>query len=227
MLANEQEQDKRPIRSMEQPVPFSWIKLVTRLRNAETGRLEDVVCREVETTRAKYEKKQFGGVKVSFKRFITMEDGKKIFIAFPGEGRKNRGEKSEDGPDAAKDTPADTLRLEVEQKSFVPTLLRPPMPGGVIDELRNKFSVFRTRHDPEYIAKKMEEDKEKEEKKKLIQKMRTPIKEINRLEKKMKKAKGKGKLTKEMLERIGKVIADKRQLQLGMAAKINREPVAA
>lgn len=214
MLANEQEQDKRPIRSMEQPVPWSWIKLVTQLRNVETGRLEDVICEKVETTKPWREKQLMSRqLKTFFKRFITMPDGQRIIIPYP-----KTPEKSED--DAPKDTPADTLRLEVEHKSFVPTLLRPPMPGSVIDELRNKYSAFRTRHDPEYVAKKIEEDKEKEEKKKLIHKMRTPIKEINRLEKKMLKAKGKGKLTEEMLERIGRVIAEKRQLQTDVAAKI-------
>jgi large subunit ribosomal protein L24 len=89
--------------------------------------------------------------------------------------------------------------------------------------LRNKYSIFRTRHDPEYIAAKMKEDEEKEEKKKLIEQMRTPLKEINRLERKMKRAKGKGKLTEEMMERIGKVIAMKRQLQLD-AAGVSQEP---
>jgi large subunit ribosomal protein L24 len=122
------------------------------------------------------------------------------------------------------DYPSDTLRLEVEQKTFVPTLLRPPMPSSVIDELRNRYSVFRTRHDSEYIAKKIREEEEKEEKKMLIKKMRTPIKEINRLEKKMKKAKGKGKLTDDMLEKIGKVMAEKRQLQLQLAGMSKQEP---
>ncbi len=114
--------------------------------------------------------------------------------------------------------------MEVEQKTFVPTLLRPPMPSSVIDELRNRYSVFRTRHDSEYIAKKIREEEEKEEKKMLIKKMRTPIKEINRLEKKMKKAKGKGKLTDDMLEKIGKVMAEKRQLQLQLAGMSKQEP---
>lgn len=34
------------------------------------------------------------------------------------------------------------------------------MPPSVIDELRNKFSKFRDRHDDEYIAKKKLEDEE-------------------------------------------------------------------
>ena len=153
-----------------------------------------------------------------------MTDGMKIYIPYPGQGHKARKDRRKAEEEKVKDTPSDTLRLEVEQKSFVPTLLRPPMPTSVIDELRNKYSIFRTRHDPEYIEKKMKEEEEDEEKRKLIAKMRTPIKEINRLEKKMNKAKGKGKLTEEMFERIGQVIAEKRQLHLDMASKLSGKP---
>ncbi|KAG0652417.1 hypothetical protein D0Z07_1023 [Hyphodiscus hymeniophilus] len=223
MLASEQEQDKRPIRSMEQPVPYSWIRLVIQLRNSETGLLEDVICEKVETTKPYYEKRP-NGTKAVCSRFITMPDSSRIYIDYPGRSEKARKERKAEEEEKYKDTPSDTLRMEVEQKSFVPTLLRPPMPSSVIDELRNKYSIFRTRHDAEYIEKKLKEDEEKNEKKKLVAKMRTPIKEINRLEKKMKKAKGKGKLTEEMLERIGKVIAEKRNLQLDLAAKIAGEP---
>jgi len=59
-----------------------------------------------------------------------------------------------------KDADVDTLRIQVEDKSFLPTLLRPPMPPSVIDELRNKFSKFRDRHDDDYVAKKVKEDVE-------------------------------------------------------------------
>jgi large subunit ribosomal protein L24 len=103
------------------------------------------------------------------------------------------------------------------------------MPGSVIDELRNKYSVFRTRHDPEYIAAKMKEDEEKEAAKKLSDQMRTPLKEVNRRERKLRKAKGKGRLTSEMLEKIGQVIAKKRQIALDAAgvSKVAAAPMAA
>jgi large subunit ribosomal protein L24 len=124
---------------------------------------------------------------------------------------------------------ADTLRVDVEVRNFVPTLLTPPMPGSVIDELRNKYSVFRTRHDPEYIAAKMKEDEEKEAAKKLSEQMRTPLREVNRRERKLRKAKGKGKLTREMLEKIGQVIAKKRQMALDAAgvSRVSATPMAA
>ncbi|KAJ6155082.1 hypothetical protein N7470_005648 [Penicillium chermesinum] len=53
---------------------------------------------------------------------------------------------------------SDTRGPEVAEASWVPTLDSPPFPSSVIDELRNKYSRFRTRHDPEYVkAKVMEE----------------------------------------------------------------------
>lgn len=84
------------------------------------------------------------------------------------------------------------------------------MPGSVIDELRNKYSVFRTRHDPEYVEKKLEEDRQIEAKKMSIKEMDTPLKEINRKERKLRKAKGKGRLTRRMLHQIGGMIAKRR-----------------
>jgi large subunit ribosomal protein L24 len=198
------DEDKRKIRTVEKPIPFSSVRLVVTLTNKETGVREDFICKEVH--------------KDGSRRYINMPDGSVLDLTGQKKKRKTPG-----APGSGEDTPADTFRMELEQKTFVPTLLRPPMPGSVIDELRNKYSVFRTRHDPEYIAAKMKEDEEKEEKKKLIKKMRTPLNEINRLERKMRKAKGKGKLTDRMLERIGEIIATKKQLQLD-ADGTSKEP---
>ncbi len=99
------------------------------------------------------------------------------------------------------------------------------MPTSVIDELRNKYSKFRTRHDPEYIAAKMEEDRLKEESKKSIRQMSTPLKEINKRERKLRKAKGKGTFTRPMLERIGEIIAKKRAEALNAAGMSKIEAV--
>ncbi len=113
-----------------------------------------------------------------------------------------------------KDYDSDTLRIDVEARTFVPTLLKPPMPLTVIDELRNKYSIFRTRHDEEYIQKKMQEDEEKEAKKRMAMEMMTPLKEQRKVERKLLRAKGRPKLTEEMLAKIGEVMAKKRSLSL-------------
>lgn len=198
--------DKRPVRSIEKPVPFSSVRLVYPLLDSATGSTQDVIVKKIVNGGIWYDRhlKQ-----TRWQRYIA---GLDIKIPWPKKEAKER-----------KDYPSDTLRLDVEIKSFVPTLLRPPMPGSVIDELRNKFSKFRTRHDPEYIEEKIKEEQEKEAKKKMIEQMRTPLKEINRRERKMRKAKGKGKLTKEMLERIGRVIAQKKQIAVVAAAGASTE----
>lgn len=194
-MINEQDPDKRPIRTIEKPVPLTSVRLVYPLSDPETGVTRDVIIKKLINGKIWHDRHLN---KTSWSRIVP---GLNIVIPWP----KTEPKEHKDGPD-------DTLRIDVEEKTFVPSLLRPPMPGTVIDELRNKFSKFRTRHDPEYIEAKLAEDRAVEEKKKMAAEMRTPLKEINRQERKLRKAKGKGKLTSEMLERIGQVIAKKRQL---------------
>jgi large subunit ribosomal protein L24 len=196
--------DTRPIRSIEKPVPLDKIRLVYPLTDPKTGTTRDVIVKQLINGNI-FHDRHAGTTRWS--RYIPgLGEGPGLLVPWPKREVKEH-----------KDHPSDTLRLDVEVKSFVPTLLHPPIPGGVIDELRNKYSKFRTRHDPEYITVKMQEDVEKKEKKKLAEEMISPLREANRLERKLKRAKGKGKLTTEMLERIGQVIAKKRQLELGAA----------
>lgn len=198
MLNNED--DKRPVRTVEQPVPLSSVRLVYPLPDPQTGIVRDVIVKKLINGKIFRDRVN---QRTSWARLIP---GLNVVVPWPKQEPREK-----------KDYPSDTLRIEVEAKSFVPTLLTPPMPGSVIDELRNKYSIFRTRHDPEYIAAKMKEDAAKEAVKKVSEEMRTPLKEVNRRERKLRKAKGKGTLTPEMLEKIGEVIARKRQLVLKTA----------
>lgn len=210
-MIQEQDPDKRPIRTIEKPVPLTSVRLVYPLADPETGVTRDVIIKKMKNGPI-FHDRHLG--KTKWARIVP---GLGIVIPWP---------KVE--PKEHKDGPFDTLRSDVEQKTYVPSLLRPPMPGSVIDELRNKFSKFRTRHDPEYIEAKLAEDRAIEEKKKTAAEMRTPLKEIHRRERRLKKAKGKGKLTPEMLERIGQVIAKKRQLTfdaVGVSEVIGQQPV--
>lgn len=197
-MIDEQDPDKRPIRTIPKPVPFTSVRLVYPLSDPETGVTRDVIIKKLVHGPIFYDRHSG---KTRYSRIVP---GLNIAIPWPKVLPKEH-----------KDGPNDTLRADVEEKTFVPSLLRPPMPGSVIDELRNKYSKFRTRHDPEYIEAKMAEDRAAEEKKKKsAEKMRTPLKEANRLQRKLNRAKGKGKLTTEMLERIGKIIAQKRQIHI-------------
>lgn len=177
--------DNSPVRTVEKPVPINTVRLVVPLKDNTTGLTRDVIVKKV----------------VSSSRRGRKIPGLDINIPWPPKERVK-----------AEDKPGDTLRIDVERKTFVPTLLRPPMPGSVIDELRNKYSVFRTRHEPEYIAAKDAEEKAKEDRKKSIEKMRTPLGEINRQVREQNRMKGKGSLSDEMLEKIGKMVARKRNI---------------
>lgn len=60
--------------------------------------------------------------------------------------------------DKQRDEEVDTLRIDVEEKSYFPSLLEAPFPLSVIDELRNKFSKYRQRHDPEWVEEQQRKD---------------------------------------------------------------------
>ncbi|PQE26793.1 kow domain-containing domain-containing protein [Rutstroemia sp. NJR-2017a BVV2] len=195
--------DQRPIRSIPRGISLKHVKLVTPLTDATTGVTRDVIVRKLAHHKIFHDRH---AQKSRWQRIIP---GLNIVIPWPKPNPDSIKEKE--------DYPCDTLRREVEEMTFVPTLLTPPMPGSVIDELRNKYSIFRTRHDPEYVAKKVAEDMEIAEKKKMSREMDTPLKEINRKARKLRKAKGKGKLTKGMLLKIGKVISRRRAAAMGQA----------
>jgi len=188
--------DKRPFRSMEQPVDINTIRLVYPLQKPGEEEVRDVIIKDIVGRNQKLNR-QTG--KREHSRFIA---GTRIELPWPALEEE-----------VHKDYPVDTLRLDVEAKTFIPTLMRPPFPSSVIDELRNKFSAFRTRHDPEYIEAKMQEEREKEAKKQQIHEMRTPLNEINRTERRLKKKMNKKQnLTPEMLEKLGALMARKKEL---------------
>ena len=207
-MLNDADANSSAVRSLEQPLPLEAVRLVYPLKDPKTGELRDVIIKKIVNTKIWHDRHTG---KTKWQRMVP---GINKIIPWP---------KIE--PKEKKDQECDTLRQEVEFKTFVPSLLRAPMPTTVIDELRNKYSIFRTRHDEEYIAAKAAEDQAKEDRKRLVEEMRTPLKEFNRRERKLRKAKGKGQLSREMLARIGEVIARKRQAA-GLAVETGA-PVAA
>lgn len=206
MIAAE-EQDKRPVRSVEQPISLKLVRLVHPLVDPETGVVRDVIVKKLVGKGFWFEQKTG---RRSWRRVIP---GLDISIPWPKAEPKKR-----------EDYENDTLRMDVEMKTFVPSLLSPPFPGSVVDELRNRYSIFRTRHEPEYLERKEKEEQEKGERKKLAKKMRTPLNEANRKARKERKKLGKGTLTPDMLEKIGQVIASKRTLALDAAGVSKEEP---
>lgn len=195
---------KPPGISIELPIPISGVRLVHPIRDPKTGETKDVIINQLRHANFIHDKV------TDQSEWTRVVPGLNMAIPWP-----------ESAPKEAVDYKVDTLRIDVEERTFVPTLLRPPMPEQVIDELRNKFSRFRTRHEPEYIAAREAEEQAKKDRVQLMDSMRTPLQEFHRAEREMKKRKGKPRLTAEMLEQIGKVIAKNRERTLTAAGVSN------
>jgi len=110
------------------------------------------------------------------------------------------------------DNDSDTLRIHVDVETWVPTLFSPPMPPSVIDELRNKYGKFRTRHDKAYVDKKLAEDEAEQMRKESVKLMRTPRMEA--ADKRVREKKKPEPLGEETLAGIGEMIARARGLSL-------------
>ncbi|KAI0909108.1 hypothetical protein F4823DRAFT_454324 [Ustulina deusta] len=193
-----------PAANIELPLPISAVRLVHPIADPATGATRDVIINQL--VHSGLVRDRLTGKR----RWDRVVPGLNISIPWPVK------EDPEFSPYMA-----DTLRIDAEEKTFVPTLLRPPMPETIIDELRGKYSRFRTRHDPEYVARLEAEEQAKKDRAKLMDSMRTPLQELHREERKNKKRKGKPRLTLEMLEKIGEVIAKNRERTLNAAADVS------
>ncbi|KLJ08477.1 hypothetical protein EMPG_16077 [Blastomyces silverae] len=142
------ETDKRPYRAIPLPVRFEDVRLVVPLHNSETGKVEDVVVKHMYGGEP-YMDHPYGVDTPKHTRYISDLD---VEIPWPQPAAPTHA-----------DEPADTLRIDVEDRTHIPSVNAYPFPTTIIDELRNKFSKFRTRHDPEWVAQKEEEDRKMEE----------------------------------------------------------------
>ncbi|RMJ20863.1 KOW motif domain protein [Aspergillus sp. HF37] len=143
---NEQYGSKAHFQTVSMPIPMDDVRLVVALDDPDSGTTRDYVAEHVYGAGPFYER-EYGTDTPRHSRYIAGVD---IDIPWPSPEAPNH-----------KDEDWDTLRMEVETPTWMPSLKRPPFPSSVIDELRNKYSKFRTRHDPEYVKqKKMEEYKQ-------------------------------------------------------------------
>ncbi|KAL2355534.1 hypothetical protein BJ546DRAFT_875252 [Cryomyces antarcticus] len=187
-----------PTRPVDRPIPIGLVRLVYALPDPKTSIPRDVIVENIEPRNVFRDRDTKEPI---FDRVIP---GLEVSIPWPIKVK----------PDDV-DHPSDTLRITVEEQTWTPTLLRPPMPPSVIDELRNKYSAFRDRHDEEYIAKKMAEDEEAKAAKQMAKMMRTPLKELHaKRREEFRKGSAEGarpkKITQDMLAKIGEVIVAKR-----------------
>lgn len=113
----------------------------------------------------------------------------------------------------------DTVRFHVEERSWTPTLLRAPMPGGVIDELRGKYSRFRTRHEVGYQVALENRARRKKEYQEWVGRgggmLVLPGEEGRRVEREGLRGRGEGGLERSVLVGIGEVMAGKGVLMTG------------
>lgn len=181
-------------------IPISAVRLVHPIKDPKTGSIRDVIIEKLARSKVKWDRHT--GYR-TWRRFIP---GLNITIPWPPREAVER-----------KDTDADTPRAEVVAQTFIPTLLQPPMPEALIDELRNRYSRFRTRHEPLYVARKEREEELKREEKLSVATMRTPVQEYNSQQRALRRARGQPQLTDEMLKRIGEVIAKNKAAALSAA----------
>ena len=192
----EENNDDQSIVAQSLSQPIEHVKLVYPLPDPKTGVLRDVVIDEVVP---------------HGKSRDRLVPGSNIIIPAQPQPPKEEDEET---------YPSDTPTISVDEETFNPPLLFPPMPTSVIDELRNKYSAHRTRHDWEYLEKKREEDEREEKRKGLGKTMRTPLQELAELRARQKKAQERV-LTDEQLAKIGSIIAQEKT-RSGSAGK---EPI--
>lgn len=174
-------------------MPIENVKLVYPLPHNETGIMQDTIIDRLERIN-----EQWDEVKREWDQGERAIPGTNTLIPWPEKAELDE-----------QDHDDDTLRISVEEETFRPHLMSPPMPVSVIDELRNKYSKFRTRHDWEYVQRKEAEDARVEKRKDLIKTMRTPLQELADMRAKQKAALEKT-LTDEQLAKIGEVMYNER-----------------
>ena len=173
-------EEHRDVVPISQLIPVDHLKLVYPLPHPETGMPRDVVIDKVV---------QHGDDRLIPGANVVIPSQPKV------ESEEDESEVQED----------DSPPLEAEQQTFTPCLLHPPMPMTVIDELRSKYSMFRKRHDHDYIQKKEQEEERVERRAQLGKTMRTPLQELAELRARQKKAEER-ELTEEQLAKIGEVM---------------------
>lgn len=150
---------RAPFRTQELPISIQDVRLVVPIKDPSTGEVRDVVVREMYGAGPTIERDH----KSKLPKHTRYVGGLGMEIPWPEEDLRARSETTHK---------ADTSRLHVEQNTWLPTLLRKPMPDGVIDELRNPYDRLRNDHEEEYIQSKILEDLR--ESHKTQQSLRTP-----------------------------------------------------
>ncbi|KAK2591735.1 hypothetical protein QQS21_010556 [Conoideocrella luteorostrata] len=196
-----------PARSQSMPISIDSIRLVYPITDPETGITKDVIINQLkavppnmQSSNMSLDRWQFG------KKWDRLVPSLNKVIPWP-----------EVEVPEFEATKSDTVREQVEERTFYYNLLAPPMPDQVLDELRNKYSRFRTRHEPWYIEQKEMEEAAKKGRLEAIKSMQTPLEEFHERQRELRDTVGELELPEEMLERIGEFMAKKKEIALNHA----------
>ncbi len=134
---------KAPYGAFPAEVPLKDVRLVVPLRDNATGEIKDTVIKHL-SSGGPFSVPAYGSNTPKHTRYIA---GHNIPIPWPkAEVRDMKAEA------------ADTLRIDVDDVSFLPSLFHIPMPLSLIDELRNKYGRLRQDQRQEYVQQKMKQD---------------------------------------------------------------------
>jgi large subunit ribosomal protein L24 len=191
-------------RSQPMPIAIDCIRLVFPITNAETGETKDTIINQLK------------GIPPNMKSpnmtFDRWNHGKKWDRVVPGINVVIPWPEVQAPEEST--YPIDTVREKVEERTFYYGLLSPPMPEQVLDELRNKFSKFRTRHEEWYVQQREAEAAAKKAQQEPAPSMQTPLEEYHAMQREIRAARGEPELTDEMLEKLGAIIAQKKEAAL-------------
>lgn len=196
-----------PPRSAAMPISIDAVRLVYPLTNPETGVTRDVVIHQLKAVKPNMQSDNMTFDRWHHgKRWDRVVPALNTVIPWP----------EVKAPEYEAQL-ADTVREQVEQRTFYYGLLSPPMPEDVIDELRNKYSRFRTRHEDWYVEQKEQEAFTKERRHELLRAMQTPLDEFHEKRRADRDAAGEPELTDEMLAKLGELMSEKKAAVLEQA----------
>ncbi|RMJ18342.1 hypothetical protein CDV36_002010 [Fusarium kuroshium] len=194
-------------RSQPMPISIGSIRLVYPITNSETGLTRDVVINQLKAVPPNMKSPNMTLDRWEHgKKWDRLVPGINVVIPWP----------TVEAPEY-ETQPSDTPREAAENRSFYYNLLSAPMPETVIDELRNKFSKFRTRHEEWYVQQKEYEANTERARQDSILSMQTPLQEYHAQQRELRAAQGEPELSDEMLEKLGAILAERKEAALEKA----------
>lgn len=137
---NNTSDDDGSLIKQERYIPAADLALVYPLPNPRNNNIPEDCIISLENLHAvNIRKDPFKNNQRVFDRMIRPQN---IIIPWPKETEP-----------AVRDYDGDTLRIDSEAETHYPRLTSPPMPASVLDELRNKYSKMRRRHEQGFLQK--------------------------------------------------------------------------